>query len=269
MLQKDMSKIIITENDIKEMVNSVITQLMEGTNYDTLYHFTCFSALLKMIETRRLNTSDTQRYNRNGNNYMSLTRHKSNLEGFSKPNSCNVRIELDMKRINSEHSIENVYPFEYYSPNRLKNYFSNRKTDPISAKQAHLNLKNNIKFTSYHDEEYYNQAEESLETPDDVYYIKGGFSFYVKRIDVISDNEENIKKLKETCLKYDYPVLEKIFIYFNDRDFSYQTSNYIQLKNFEHLPEGTLILPKSDLTKDEINQQWDDIHFSHDENKNS
>ena len=71
-----------------------------------------------------------------------------------------------MKRINSEHSIENVYPFEYYSPNRLKNYFSNRKTDPISAKQAHLNLKNNIKFTSYHDEEYYNQAEESLETPD-------------------------------------------------------------------------------------------------------
>ena len=84
MLQKDMSKIIITENDIKEMVNSVITQIMEGTNYDTLYHFTCFSALLKMIETRRLNTSDTQRYNRNGNNYMSLTRHKSNLEGFSK-----------------------------------------------------------------------------------------------------------------------------------------------------------------------------------------
>ena len=242
MLQKDMNKIYLTENDIKEMVNSVITQIMEGTNYDTLYHFTNINSLINIIETRRLNTSKQQRSIRNDNNYLSLTRHKSNLEGFSKVpvNSCDVRIELDMKKLNSEHSVVNIYPFEYYSPNRLKNIYKD-----TSAKEGHKRLKNNTEWTKYHDEEYYNQAEESLETPNDITYIKGGLSFYVKRIDVISDDEENIKKLKETCLKYDYPVLKKIFIYFNNRDFSYQTSNYIQLKNFEHLPEGTLILPKN------------------------
>ena len=38
MPQKDMNKIQLTEQDIKEMVVSAVQQILEGTNYDTLYH---------------------------------------------------------------------------------------------------------------------------------------------------------------------------------------------------------------------------------------
>ena len=50
MLLKDMNKMIITEQDIKKMVVSAIQQILEGTNYDTLYHFTHYSSLLAIIK---------------------------------------------------------------------------------------------------------------------------------------------------------------------------------------------------------------------------
>ena len=246
-LQKDMSKIIITENDIKEMVNSVITQIMEGTNYDTLYHFTHFSSLLAIIKFNMFALNDKQKHMRNGNNFMSLTRHKSFYEGFAYPSRCGVRIEFDMKKLNSLHNISNIYPFEYYSPERLKNQFQG-----ASAKDAHMKLRNDSEWNNqWHDIEYYNQAEESLESYDDSIYNIKDLIKYIKRIDVFDSDEDDIKNLLKFCKTYNRDYLKLIYIYFGESDYSYQTSNCIPLKNFEHLSDGTLILHKNNLTNDE------------------
>lgn len=229
MSQKDMSKMIITEQDIKEMVVSAVQQILEGTNYDTLYHFTHFSSLLDIIKYNKFVLNDTQRYMRNGNNFMSLTRHKSFYEGFAYPSRCGVRIEFDMKKLNSLHSISKIYPFEYYSPKRLKNQFQGS-----SAKDAHMKLRNDYEWNNqWHDIEYYNQAEESLESYNDLIYEITDLAKYIKRIDVFDSDEEDIEKLLGFCKKYNWDYLKLIYIYSGESDYSYQTSNCVPLKEFD------------------------------------
>jgi len=225
MSQKDMSKMQLTEQDIKEMVVSAVQQILEGTNYDTLYHFTHFSSLLEIIKYNKFVLNDKQRYMRNGNNFMSLTRHKSFYEGFAYPSRCGVRIEFDAKRLNSLHNISNIYPFEYYSPERLKNQFQG-----ASAKDAHMKLRNDSEWNNeWHDIEYYNQAEESLESYDDSIYDIKDLVKYIKRIDVFDSDEDDIKNLLKFCKTYNRDYLKLIYIYFGESDYSYQTSNCVPL----------------------------------------
>ena len=74
---------------------------------------------------------------------------------------------------------------------------------------------------------------------------------YIKRIDVFDSDEDDIKNLLKFCKTYNRDYLKLIYIYFGESDYSYQTSNCIPLKNFEHLSDGTLILHKNNLTNDE------------------
>lgn len=225
MSQKDMNKIQLTEQDIKEMVVSAVQQILEGTNYDTLYHFTHFSSLLDIIKYNKFVLNDKQRYMRNGNNFMSLTRHKSFYEGFAYPSRCGIRIEFDMKKLNSLHSISKIYPFEYYSPKRLKNQFQGS-----SAKDAHMKLRNDSEWNNqWRDIEYYSQAEESLESYNDLIYEITDLAKYIKRIDVFDSDEGDIKSLLKFCKTYNKDYLKLIYIYSGESDFSHQTSNCIPL----------------------------------------
>ena len=224
-----MNKVIITEQDIKKMVVSAIQQILEGTNYDVLYHFTHYSSLLAIIKYNKFVLNDRQKYTRNGNNFMSLTRHKSFYEGFAYPSRCGVRIEFDMKRLNSLHSISKIYPFEYYSPERLKNQFQGS-----SAKDAHMKLKSDPEWNNeWRDIEYYNQAEESLESYDDSIYDITDLVKYIKRIDVFDSDEDDIKNLLKFCKTYNKDYLKLIYIYFGESDFSHQTSNCVPLKEYD------------------------------------
>ena len=166
---------------------------------------------------------------RNGNNFMSLTRHKSFYEGFAYPSRCGVRIEFDMKKLNSLHSISKIYPFEYYSPKRLKNQFQGS-----SAKDAHMKLRNDSEWNNqWRDIEYYSQAEESLESYNDLIYEITDLAKYIKRIDVFDSDEEDIEKLLGFCKKYNWEYLKLIYIYSGESDYSYQTSNCVPLKEFD------------------------------------
>ena len=140
------------------MVVSAIQQILEGTNYDTLYHFTHYSSLLAIIKYNKFVLSQL-------------------------PTNSFVGSWL--------HNISNIYPFEYYSPERLKNQFQG-----ASAKDAHMKLRNDSKWNNqWHDIEYYNQAEESLESYDDSIYDITDLVKYIKRIDVFDSDEEDIKNL--------------------------------------------------------------------------
>ena len=162
---------------------------------------------------------------RNGNNFMSLTRHKSFYEGFAYPSRCGIRIEFDMKKLNSLHSISKIYPFEYYSPKRLKNQFQGS-----SAKDAHMKLRNDSEWNNqWRDIEYYSQAEESLESYNDLIYEITDLAKYIKRIDVFDSDEGDIKSLLKFCKTYNKDYLKLIYIYFGESDYSHQTSNCIPL----------------------------------------
>lgn len=247
MSQKGMSKIQLTEQDIKEMVVSAVQQILEGTNYDTLYHFTHFSSLLDIIKYNKFVLNDKQRYMRNGNNFMSLTRHKSFYEGFAYPSRCGIRIEFDMKKLNSLHSISKIYPFEYYSPKRLKNQFQGS-----SAKDAHMKLRNDSEWNNqWRDIEYYSQAEESLESYSDLIYEITDLVKYIKRIDVFDSDEEDIKNLLKFCKTYNRDYLKLIYIYSGESDYSHQTSNCVPLKEFDRNDCFRL----QDLKKNSVSEQ--------------
>ena len=62
MSQKGMSKMIITEQDIKEMVVSAVQQILEGTNYDTLYHAKVQEKIRPPNETNRSRIFNTVIY---------------------------------------------------------------------------------------------------------------------------------------------------------------------------------------------------------------
>jgi len=128
---------MITESIIKSI-------LMEGTNMQYLYHFTKLEKLFEIENSNMFKFNSSQLNSRNNKNYISLTRHKSNLEGFSVPTLSNVRITLNMNKLNSIHNISSIQPHEYYSPNnRIKNNirFNDIIKNTDSAKSVYQHAK--------------------------------------------------------------------------------------------------------------------------------
>ena len=152
-----------------------------------------------------------------------------------------------MKKLNSLHSISKIYPFEYYSPKRLKNQFQGS-----SAKDAHMKLRNDSEWNNqWRDIEYYSQAEESLESYNNLIYEITDLAKYIKRIDVFDSDEEDIKSLLRFCKAYNRDYLKLIYIYSGESDYSHQTSNCVPLKEFDRNDCFRL----QDLKKNSVSEQ--------------
>ena len=223
----------IKESELRKLIaNCIMEAVSEGTNMQSLYHFTYPGYLENILCSKVLRLSDFQRSTRNGKRYASFTRHKSAKEGFSVPGQCTVRIEVDGRALSNVRGTK-TYPFEYYSPNRMEikgfepNEFHRRDK---SAKEKYADLVASG-GEAYGDHEYLNQAEESFESEESAVPIKG----LIKRIDIFVDEDASKEELDRVNMCRWYAgadLVGKMFVYNNYDDFSMQTNRCIPLEDW-------------------------------------
>lgn len=221
-------KIFITETQFKAILNRMVseTTINEGTNLHSLYHFTYMDALKKILDSGCFELSSCQAEIRNHRNFMSLTRHKTALEGFARVGAIeNVRIEVDPSRL-AQLRGSNIYPFEFYSPGREgKNGDKHPFFPGNSAKGKYQKAKASDDF-GYGEEEYFNQAEESFEW--DKKFIEA--RKITKRIDIFVDNDITRNKLSE--LNPQSELYDMIYVYDTLKDYNLQTNKCQKLRDY-------------------------------------
>lgn len=235
----------IKESELRKIIaNCIMEAVSEGTNMQSLYHFTYPGYLENILCSKELKLSEFQRSTRNGKRYASFTRHKSAKEGFAIPNQCTVRIEVDGRALSNVRG-SNTYPFEYYSPKRMEikgfepNEFHRRDK---SAKEKYADLVASG-GEAYGDHEYLNQAEESFESEDKAIPIDGQL---IKRIDIFVAEDAGERELNQVDMCRWYAgadLIGKMFVYNNYDDFSLQTNRCIPLedwhsKNYKSIAEA-------------------------------
>lgn len=219
-------KKVITEEILRGIIHDVIYEALSerGTNMDSLYHFTHIYSLPGIFNTNSLEASDMQFDKRNNKKFISFTRHKSGLEGFGAARECNVRIEVDGDALSSLKK-STVYPYEYYSPNRIWN--QRHYGDGRSAKFMYQDAMRN----GLHGEcDYMHQAEESFETAS--YGIP--LEKVAKEIDIYAEkgDRNDMESLFNKLLDIDSPLLNITYVYMSRRDFDLQTKNRMNIFDF-------------------------------------
>lgn len=207
----------------------------KGTNMTSLYHFTDAECLYLILSSDVLMLSPKQRALRGGGNFISFTRHKSNLEGFARARDCNVRIEIYSSSLNSFHGGD-VSHFEYYSPKRVANsgirYSKTFGTPNVSAKEKYANAMKSADPEGFYAEEYLNQAEESYKN---VKNASLPANKVIKRVDVCVPDSTFYSNDINMLLKISdlsTPLCDKIFVYDNYRDFNLQTTNCLPIEKW-------------------------------------
>lgn len=223
-------KKVITEEVLRGIIHDVIYEALSerGTNMDSLYHFTYIYSLPGIFRLNALEASDMQRDKRNGKSFISFTRHKSSREGFAAARECNVRIEVDGDGLSNIRN-STVYPYEYYSPNRIWN--QRHYGDGRTAKSMYQDGKRRKLGGEF---DYMHQAEESFEI--DSYGIP--IENITREIDIlITDielmgNTKEIRSLFSELLDIDSPLLNITYVYMSRRDFDLQTKNRMNIFDF-------------------------------------
>lgn len=252
-------------------------QLNEGTNMQTLYHFTSPSNLSDILSSNSLECSDEDLASPDENGwserlgrkyYISLTRHRSSAEGF--PCGANfdeedysIRIELDATKLNSIHGAK-IEPYEYYSPKR-RNDGSDK-----SAKSFHIDRKmkdyTSVPFGAKYDSpesfygngaEYLNQAEEKMEFNSPDGKISPLLS-YTNRIDIyISDSDDDLVYNKHGygIRMYIIAILsrlfykkfenwkDKIFFYADKNEYDMQTNKCYSIEDALNIKTRSIKIP--------------------------
>ena len=204
-------KKVITEEVLRGIIHDVIYEALSerGTNMDSLYHFTYIYSLPGIFRLNALEASDMQRDKRNGKSFISFTRHKSsNGDGLS-----NIR--------NST-----VYPYEYYSPNRIWN--QRHYGDGRTAKSMYQDGKRRKLGGEF---DYMHQAEESFEIDSygiPIENITREIDILITDIELMGDTKE-IRSLFSELLDIDSPLLNITYVYMSRRDFDLQTKNRMNI----------------------------------------
>lgn len=223
-------KKVITEEVLRGIIHDVIYEALSerGTNMDSLYHFTYIYSLPGIFRLNALEASDMQRDKRNGKSFISFTRHKSSREGFAAARECNVRIEVDGDGLSNIRN-STVYPYEYYSPNRIWN--QRHYGDGRTAKSMYQDGKRRKLGGEF---DYMHQAEESFEIDSygiPIENITREIDILITDIELMRDTKE-IRSLFSELLDTDSPLLNITYVYMSRRDFDLQTKNRMGIFDF-------------------------------------
>lgn len=223
-------KKVITEEVLRGIIHDVIYEALSerGTNMDSLYHFTYIYSLPGIFRLNALEASDMQRDKRNGKSFISFTRHKSSREGFAAARECNVRIEVDGDGLSNIRN-STVYPYEYYSPNRIWN--QRHYGDGRTAKSMYQDGKRRKLGGEF---DYMHQAEESFEIDSygiPIENITREIDILITDIELMGDTKE-IRSLFSELLDIDSPLLNITYVYMSRRDFDLQTKNRMNIFDF-------------------------------------
>lgn len=208
-----------------------------------LYHFTSIYSLREIARNDELLAANYLKDYWDDSSHISLTRHKSNLEGFastSKKNK-NVRIQFNVDKLNSRHIVRTIKPMEFYSPNRHGKYTVTDFDNPYSSSKAYYHSPKNWD-TDEKGIEYHNQAEEGLQ----LQYILHRPSLknlhkYIDRIDILfSDYYQAVGDFEgwiNVLAEYDeindtaFSKHVPIFVYFDSNHFVLQDKCCVKLND--------------------------------------
>ena len=180
---------------------------------DLEYHYTTLQNLISMMATDTFNLTDSKgEEGRKGDYYMSLTRMRSNAEGYGyglKETSPLIRIELDGRLLNNIRNVD-ITPYDYIYANY--EHFKEEWGDDLKRGRGRT------------DGGESNEAEDSLTLRDGSDQIVDA-SNYINRIDILLGNHVDNIKLWDKFLKRieTYPDWgEKMHFFTNMNDFNYQ-----------------------------------------------
>ena len=234
----------INFDDIKQMTTECLNKLFESTNMKALYHFTSIYSLREIARNDELLAANYLKDYWDDSSHISLTRHKSNLEGFastSKKNK-NVRIQFNIDKLNSRHVVRTIKPMEFYSPNRHGKYtITDFGTPPNASSKAYYHSPKNWD-TDEKGIEYHNQAEEGLQMQYQLHRPSlKNLHKYIDRIDILFDDYlEAIKDYKgwnNVLSEYDeisdtaFAKYVPIFVYTDENHFVLQDRYCMRLKD--------------------------------------
>ena len=180
---------------------------------DLEYHYTTLQNLISMMATDTFNLTDSKgEEGRKGDYYMSLTRMRSNAEGYGyglRETSPLIRIELDGRLLNNIRNVD-ITPYDYIYANY--EHFKEEWGDDLKRGRGRT------------DGGESNEAEDSLTLRDGSDQIVDA-SNYINRIDILLGNHVDNIKLWDKFLKRieTYPDWgEKMHFFTNMNDFNYQ-----------------------------------------------
>lgn len=191
-------KINITLSDLQEMIYTTCHKLISEAISDREFHYTMLNRLCDMIETNTLHLSSAEEETIGGKKFMSLTRNRSNQQGFqygtydqteyeSKKNYA--RVEFDGRALqNIRGSKIKPYDYLYHEPTYDEH-------DAMNGKQLHQSEYDNNDWADYNDDDayglkrqFYSQAEDRLFADDET--IPDAFK-YITKIDVMIRNQNS------------------------------------------------------------------------------
>jgi hypothetical protein len=191
-------KISITLNDLHEMIDMACKRIISEAISDREFHYLMLNRLCDMIESNSLHLSSAEEDNLNGKKFMSLTRNRSNQQGFqygvydqteyeSKKNYA--RIEFDGRTLqNIRGSKIEPYDYLYHEPTYDEH-------DPMNGKQLHQSEYDNDDWAEYDDNDpfnlkrqFYSQAEDRLTADEET--IPNALK-YVTKVDVMIRNKDS------------------------------------------------------------------------------
>jgi hypothetical protein len=230
----------IKGKQLNRIIAECITEALNerGTAMRSLYHFTSVKKLLGILEYGYMKPNEWQTDTRNGNAFISFTRHKSALEGFAAAiGLINVRIEADGTALSNFRG-GSVEPFEYYSPGRREDSSSTYYGEfyPYGKHESAKEMyRNGVKGNLGGEYDFMSQAEESFEVPLD------GPELPIGKIMIRADIDmEKVRRSDRSMLLYEFrdmcrknsPYLDRIFVYQRSSDFNLQNGNCIPIREY-------------------------------------
>ena len=193
--------------------DSIYESKLNESAVDLEYHYTTLQNLISMMATDTFNLTDSKgEEGRKGDYYMSLTRMRSNAEGYGyglRETSPLIRIELDGRLLNNIRNVD-ITPYDYIYANY--EHFKEEWGDDLKRGRGRT------------DGGESNEAEDSLTLRDGSDQIVDA-SNYINRIDIFLGNHVDNIKLWDKFLKRieTYPDWgEKMHFFTNMNDFNYQ-----------------------------------------------
>ena len=224
----------ISAQKLKSLISEeVMKAMMKEAALDREFHYIMLHYLNAMIKNNEIHLSHAEQEKNGGKNFLSLTRNRSNQQGFQYGRYVNsdfshaanyARIEFDGQALNNVRNVK-VKPYDY-----AYNEDSYGDMEKMNGKQYHQSAYENDDWAQYDDDDamglkhqFFSQAEDRLMTDADS--IPNPLK-YITRIDVMVRDEEKPDFQEFQLLLRHHPEWqEKVQIHMDDKSFNMMNEN--------------------------------------------